>query len=88
MAARWFERAALAENADAQRNLGVLYLRGWGVPRDNVHAYGWLYQAQQEGNLRAREYLELVEHQITPNQIMQARAWIAVQVQKAPARRP
>ena len=76
-AAQLFERAALAANADAQRNLGVLYLRGWGVPRNNLHAYGWLYQAYRQGNRRAREYLEMTEHLITPNQSMQARAWIA-----------
>ncbi len=81
VAAQWFERAARAANADAQRNLGVLYMRGWGVPRDNVTAYGWLFQASSQGNRRAREYLETVEHLITPNQTMQARRWIADQLQ-------
>lgn len=80
-AAQWFERAARAANADAQRNLGVLYMRGWGVPRDNVTAYGWLFQATSQGNRRARTYLETVEHLITPNQTMQARRWIAEQLQ-------
>ena len=82
-AAQLFEQAALASNADAQRNLGVLYLRGWGVAKDNVHAYGWLSQAERDGNKRAREYLQLVETQITPNQIMQARVWVADQLHKA-----
>lgn len=81
VAAQWFERAARAANADAQRNLGVLYMRGWGVPRDNVTAYGWLFQATSQGNRRARTYLETVEHLITPNQTMQARRWIADQLQ-------
>lgn len=81
VAAQWFERAARAANADAQRNLGVLYMRGWGVPRDNVTAYGWLFQANSQGNRRARTYLETVEHLITPNQTMQARRWIADQMQ-------
>ena len=81
-AAVWFERAARIANADAQRNLGVLYLRGWGVPRDNVTAYAWLYQAVSQGNSRARQYLEMVEHQITPNQTMQARRWIADQLRQ------
>lgn len=89
-AAKWFERAARAANADAQRNLGVLYMRGWGVPRDNVTAYGWLFQAMSQGNHRARTYLETVEHSITPNQTMQARKWIADQMQLPgePHRRP
>lgn len=80
-AAKWFERAARAANADAQRNLGVLYMRGWGVPHDNVTAYGWLFQATSQGHRRARSYLEIVEHSITPNQTMQARKWIADQLQ-------
>ena len=80
-AAHWFERAARAANADAQRNLGVLYMRGWGVPRDNVTAYAWLFQAAGQGNHSAREYLKMVEQQISPNQTMQARAWIAEQLQ-------
>ena len=80
-AARWFERAARAANADGQRNLGVLYMRGWGVPRDNVTAYAWLLQSSSQGNRRARVYLDSVEHSITPNQTMQARKWIADQLQ-------
>jgi TPR repeat protein len=80
-AAQWFERAARAGNGDAQRNLGVLYMRGWGVPRDNVTAYGWLFQAFSQGNRRAKTYLRSVEHLITPNQTMQARKWIADQLQ-------
>jgi len=79
-AAQWFERAARAANADAQRNLGVLYMRGWGVHRDNVTAYAWLFQSSSQGNPRAREYLAMVEHLITPNQTMQARRWIADQL--------
>lgn len=82
-AARLFERAALARNADAQFNLGLLCLRGWGVAKDNVHAYGWLSQAAQDGNKRARVYLAQVENSITPNQIMQARGWVTEQMQKA-----
>lgn len=81
-AAHWFERAAHAANADAQRNLGVLYLRGWGVQRDNVKAYGWLLQARSQGNRGAREYLETINQLITPNQTMQARRWIADQLQR------
>ena len=81
-AAQWFERAARAANADAQRNLGVLYLRGWGVRRDNVKAYGWLLQASRQGNRGARAYLKTVNQLITPNQTIQARRWIADQLQQ------
>ena len=75
------KKSSGAANADGQRNLGVLYMRGWGVPRDNVTAYAWLLQSSSQGNRRARVYLDTVEHSITPNQTMQARKWIADQLQ-------
>ncbi|HEY6983578.1 tetratricopeptide repeat protein [Reyranella sp.] len=44
-AAQLFERAATAGLYRAQLNLGILYLRGQGVPRDLVRARGWLEKA-------------------------------------------
>src|SRR5262249_25031735 len=40
-AAELFEKAAAAGNRRAQINIGVLYLRGQGVPRDLVQARAW-----------------------------------------------
>jgi len=85
-AANWFERAATAANSDAQRNLGMLYLRGLGVPRDNLRAYAWLYAAAQAGNQRARAYLESAEYLITPNQMIQARAWVTERLRQGRTR--
>jgi hypothetical protein len=42
--------AALAEIADAQHALGVLYLRGRGVSRDPAEAAHWLQRAADNGN--------------------------------------
>ena len=44
-AAQLFEQAANAGLSRAQLNLGVLYVRGQGVPRDLVRARGWLEKA-------------------------------------------
>lgn len=44
-AAQLFEQAANAGLSRAQLNLGVLYIRGRGVPRDLVRARGWLEKA-------------------------------------------
>ena len=44
-AARLFEKAATADLYRAQLNLGILYLRGQGVPRDLVQARRWLEKA-------------------------------------------
>jgi TPR repeat protein len=44
-AARLFERAARVGHRRAEFNLGILYLRGQGVPRDLVEARAWLQKA-------------------------------------------
>ena len=45
-----FERAAAKGHRRAQLNLGTLYLRGQGVPRDLVQARAWLEKAAVEGD--------------------------------------
>jgi TPR repeat protein len=50
MAARYFERAATAGHQRAQVNLGVLYFRGQGVPRDLTQARAWLEKAAAGGD--------------------------------------
>ena len=82
-AAKWFEQAALAQNADAQRNLGVMYLRGFGVARDYGQAYGWLYHAYVGGNRTAERYLGFTADLITPNASMQARKRVGAQIKAA-----
>ncbi len=49
-AAELFEKAANAGHARAQTNLGILYLRGQGVPRDVVVARSWLEKAAAGGD--------------------------------------
>jgi hypothetical protein len=44
-AAQLFEQAARAGHRRAQLNLGLLYLKGQGVPRDLVEARAWLQKA-------------------------------------------
>lgn len=48
-----FEKAATAGNPRAQINLGILYLRGQGVPRDLVSARAWLEKAAAGGDPQA-----------------------------------
>jgi hypothetical protein len=38
---RWYRLAADQGQADAQRNLGVMYAEGEGVPKDDVQAHLW-----------------------------------------------
>ena len=45
-----FERAAEKGHKRAQLNLGTLYLRGQGVPRDLIQARAWLEKAATNGD--------------------------------------
>jgi len=48
-----FEKAASAGHARAQLNLGILYFRGQGVPRDLIQARAWLEKAAASGDPQA-----------------------------------
>ena len=48
-----FQKAAAAGHTRAQINLGILYLRGLGVPRDVVNARAWLEKAAASGDPQA-----------------------------------
>jgi TPR repeat protein len=48
-----FEKAASAGHQRAQVNLGILYMRGQGVPRDLVSARAWLEKAAAGGDPQA-----------------------------------
>jgi TPR repeat protein len=48
-----FQKAAAAGHTRAQINLGILYMRGLGVPRDLVNARAWLEKAAASGDPQA-----------------------------------
>lgn len=48
-----FLKAAAAGHTRAQINLGILYMRGLGVPRDLVNARAWLEKAAASGDPQA-----------------------------------
>jgi hypothetical protein len=58
-AADWYERAALAGNAEAQRRFGLLLAKGGaGLPADQVRAKSWLQQAAAQNDAEAKKALE------------------------------
>lgn len=58
-AADWYERAALAGNAEAQRKLGLLFAMGAaGVAADPAKAKSWLQQAAAQNDIEAKKALE------------------------------
>jgi TPR repeat protein len=48
-----FQKAADAGHPEAQYQLGVMYLKGWGVSKDAEKAYLWLGKAQKNGHAQA-----------------------------------
>ena len=66
-----FRKDAVDGHALAQFNLGVLYFRGEGAPRDPVEAYAWIELAtQSRGDLdliTAQEFLIVV---LEPEQVV------------------
>ena len=53
-ALKWYRMAAGQGYADAQANLGVMYMQGLGVSQDYKVAIKWLKLAANQGNVNAQ----------------------------------
>ncbi len=58
--------------ATAQTNLGFMYAKGHGVPKDYVQAYVWYTLAASQGDALAEEFKDHLEKSMTPDQIAEA----------------
>lgn len=59
-AAGWFFRAAEQGHADAQFNLGLLYLNGEGVVQNTSKAVEWFIRSAEQGNVDAQNNLGVI----------------------------
>ncbi|NOS66855.1 MAG: sel1 repeat family protein [Candidatus Peribacteraceae bacterium] len=65
-ALQYFLKAAKGELPEAQLNAGVMYVRGEGVPaQDVIEGYAWLTLAKENGNARAASMLESLLEKMT-----------------------
>jgi TPR repeat protein len=73
----WYRLAAEQGHAHAQGDLGVMYYKGWGVPKDYVLAYMWFILAAAQGDEEAVKLRDIVAGRMTPAQIAEAQrmAW-------------
>ena len=71
-AMKWFRLAAEQGDATAQHNLGLMYAKGQGVAQNYIQAYMWETLAAAQGNDNASKGLEILEKQMTPDQIAEA----------------
>jgi len=60
----WYRRASEQGNGAAQYALGLLYDKGYGVPRDEVEAHRWLDLSTSVASPRDRERRERVRDAI------------------------
>ena len=72
-AAEWYRKAAEQGLAKAQNNLAVLYAQGQGVPQDYVSAYMWFSVAAAAKPDKNKANLQLLEGQMTPEQIAEGK---------------
>lgn len=56
LALHWFKEAAKKKHADAMYNLGICYIIGAGVPKNNDTGMGFIRTAARLGSERARQY--------------------------------
>jgi hypothetical protein len=60
--------AAEQGDAEAQYNLGLMYLEGLGVKQDNVEAYAWIRTAAAQGKSGTLEIRQALLREMTTSQ--------------------
>jgi TPR repeat protein len=56
-AVRWYRKAAEQGNANGQSNLGVMYMKGYGVEQDYTEAVRWYRKAAEQGDVTGQNNL-------------------------------
>jgi TPR repeat protein len=62
-AERWYRRAAEQGRAEAQNNLGLMYIIGRGVPKNDAEAMKWFSRAAAQGYTPAQNNLAELRRQ-------------------------
>ena len=63
------EPLAKKGDAEAQYNLGLIYVNGQGVTQDYVQAHKWINITNENGHVNAKKFKERLEIRMTPKQI-------------------
>ena len=74
---KWYRLAAEQDHADAQSNLGFMYLDGRGVLQDYVAAVKWYRKAAEQGDANAQYALGAMygHGSGVPQDYVQAHMW-------------
>ena len=80
-AVKWYRKAAEQNNASAQYNLALMYVKGVGVPKDYVMAHMYWNIAAVSGAKDAIKNRGLIKKEMTATQIEKAqdlaRDWVS-----------
>ena len=68
-AVKWYRKAAEQNEASAQYNLGLCYFKGQGTAKNDIEAYKWWLVAKANGDEHAKNYLPMLEREMSPDQI-------------------
>jgi TPR repeat protein len=64
-AVQWYLKAAAQSHSRAQHNLGLMYLKGQGVPRDKALFRLWMGKAARLGDAGAQHEFGMREHRLS-----------------------
>ena len=68
-AKKWYNLSAAQGHAAAQNNLGGMYEKGEGVPKNDVKAYAWYSVAAVSGDDDYRKNRDRIKDRLTPSQL-------------------
>ncbi|WP_143871934.1 tetratricopeptide repeat protein [Catenovulum sediminis] len=71
-AAKWFRRAALAGHGKAMFYLGMMFIKGEGLPQSVIHSYVWMSLAKVYEVSEAKAAMTDIQHRLTAHELNQA----------------
>lgn len=77
LAAKWLRLAAMSGDNKAQFYLGLLFVKGQGVPQSAFHGMAWLVLAQSQGYSAATAMIEQLKPHLTTKRIKDAQCYAA-----------
>lgn len=69
----WYKKAADAGDMNGQMAVATFYLMGWGTEADSLEAYKWFKASASQGNEEARNWMTIVEQELSPQELSKAR---------------
>ncbi|MFC3032359.1 tetratricopeptide repeat protein [Pseudoalteromonas fenneropenaei] len=77
LAAKWLRNAALDGDSKAQFYMGLLFMKGQGVPQSVYHAAAWLSLAKSQGFSTATPVLDDIRKYLTTRRFKEAECYAA-----------